>query len=190
MFGRTSNDVSKWKIEYYDTVYKIYDWNKNLAGYFFPEYRMVKHDDEKRQQEQQQHVQQNQLQNQKAQEFFGDDYDESIEKLTRKHGKVRGGNLMIPMLKLNILDNQEGIELDYIIGSLEQNLKRGRIWKNWLEQNQSKYNIIESSVYTAREDRNMLSILLGIESDIVLAEKEICKILTPLLNKLHEDALL
>ena len=182
--------MSKWKIEYYDTVYKIYDWNKNLAGYFFPEYRMVKHDDEKRQQEQQQHVQQNQLQNQKAQEFFGDDYDESIEKLTRKHGKVRGGNLMIPMLKLNILDNQEGIELDYIIGSLEQNLKRGRIWKNWLEQNRSKYNIIESSVYTAREDRNMLSILLGIESDIVLAEKEICKILTPLLNKLHEDALL
>jgi hypothetical protein len=148
---------------------------------------MVKNDDEKRQQEQQHDVQQNQLQNQKAQEFFGDDYDESIEKLTRKHGKVRGGNLMIPMLKLNILDNQEGIELDYIIGSLEQNLKRGRIWKNWLEQNQSKYIY---SVYTAREDRNMLSILLGIESDIVLAEKEICKILTPLLNKLHEDALL
>ena len=93
MFGRASNDVSKWKIEYYDTVYKVYDWNKNLAGYFFPEYRMVKYDDEKRQQEQQPQVQQNQLQNQEAQEFFcDDDDDESIDKLTRKHGKVRGGN--------------------------------------------------------------------------------------------------
>jgi hypothetical protein len=183
--------VSKWKIEYYDTVYKVYDWNKNLAGYFFPEYRMVKYDDEKRQQEQQPQVQQNQLQNQEAQEFFcDDDDDESIDKLTRKHGKVRGGNLMIPMLKLNILDNQEGIELDYVIGSLEQNLKRARIWKHWLEQNQSKYNVIGSLVYTAREDRNMLSILLGIDSDIILEEKEICKILTPLLNKLHQDALL
>ena len=67
---------------------------------------------------------------------------------------------MIPMLKLNILDNQEGIELDYVIGSLEQNLKRARIWKHWLEQNQSKYNVIGSLVYTAREDRNMLSIFL------------------------------
>ncbi|MDF2768767.1 MAG: hypothetical protein K0S91_1602, partial [Nitrososphaeraceae archaeon] len=25
-------------MEYEDTIYKIYDWDKNLAGYFFPKY--------------------------------------------------------------------------------------------------------------------------------------------------------
>ena len=30
--------MSSWKLEYIDTVYKIYDWDKNLTGYFFPNY--------------------------------------------------------------------------------------------------------------------------------------------------------
>ena len=37
MFGNR-NKKSKWKMEYEDTIYKIYDWNRNLAGYFFPDY--------------------------------------------------------------------------------------------------------------------------------------------------------
>jgi len=30
------NNKSKWKMEYEDKIYKIYDWDKNLAAYFFP----------------------------------------------------------------------------------------------------------------------------------------------------------
>jgi hypothetical protein len=45
-------------------------------------------------------------------------------------------------------------------------------------------------VYTAREDRNMLSIALGIVETFNLGEKEVRDFLFPLLNKLHEDRLL
>jgi hypothetical protein len=45
-------------------------------------------------------------------------------------------------------------------------------------------------VYTAREDRNMLSIVLIIRDRIILGEKETMKSLAPILNKLHEDGLL
>ncbi len=38
MFGRGNKDNPLWKLEYIDTVYKIYDWDKNLTGYFFPNY--------------------------------------------------------------------------------------------------------------------------------------------------------
>jgi hypothetical protein len=49
---------------------------------------------------------------------------------------------------------------------------------------------VGSLVYTAREDRNMLSILLGIKNEVILGEKEVVESLVPLLNKLHEDGLL
>jgi hypothetical protein len=45
-------------------------------------------------------------------------------------------------------------------------------------------------VHTAREDRNMLSIGLGMSKSIKLGEKEVLGLLTPLLGKLHQDGLL
>ena len=47
-----------------------------------------------------------------------------------------------------------------------------------------------STVYTAREDRNMLSIALGIASRYALGEKEIKELLAPALDRLHDDGLL
>ena len=38
MFGKRNKDDNLWKLEYIDSVYKIYDWDKNLTGYFFPNY--------------------------------------------------------------------------------------------------------------------------------------------------------
>ena len=40
MFG-SNNKKSRWKLEYEDTIYKIYDWNRNLAAYFYPNYELV-----------------------------------------------------------------------------------------------------------------------------------------------------
>ena len=151
-------------MEYEDTIYKVYDWDKNLAGYFFPKYDLI--------------------------QPAKDSDDEIIEKLNKSHEKVRGGNLMIPMIKLNLFDEEEAMDLDYTIEVLEENLQRTRVWKQWLQQNHKEFEIIGDAVYTAREDRNMLSIVLRIESAITLGEKEISMVLAPLLDKLHEDGLL
>jgi hypothetical protein len=163
LFG-IENKKKKWKMEYEDTIYKVYDWDKNLAGYFFPNYDLI--------------------------QPAKDRDDEIIEKLNKSHEKVRGGNLMIPMIKLNLFDEEEAMDLDYTIGVLEENLQRTRVWKQWLQQNHKKFEIIGDAVYTAREDRNMLSIVLRIELAITLGGKEISMVLSPLLDKLHEDGLL
>ena len=153
-------------MEYEDTIYKVYDWDKNLAGYFFPKYDLIQPPEDSSYEE------------------------EIIEKLNKSHEKVIGGDLMIPMIKLNLFDKEEAIDLDYAIGSLEENLQRTRVWKQWLQQNHKEFEIIGDAVYTAREDRNMLSLVLGIDSDIILGEKEIGLVLIPLLDKLHEDGML
>jgi hypothetical protein len=168
----------KWTTEYEDTVYKIYDWNKNLAGYFFPKYDAREEIDDR------------------EEELYDDNSDadvhdeNTIETLNKSHQVVRGGTLMVPLIKLGLLDKQEGIALNYAIHSLQQNLQHMKRWEDWLGRNQVEFKIIGSAVYTAREDRNMLSVVLGIGSDVTLGEKEVCLGLAPLLDRLHQDGML
>lgn len=159
MFGKSG----KWKTEYDDSLYKIYDWDGNLAGYLFPEYGEI----EPKERE-----------------------DEIIDELNRTHAVVREATLLLPMVKLSLLDNHEGMDIDYVISSLEANAERAGVWKKWLRDNGKSFNIFGSAVHTAREDRNMLSVALGIAATIRLGEKEVRGLLSPLLDKLHEDGLL
>ena len=172
MFGRGNTDKSLWKLEYIDTVYKIYDWDKNLTGYFFPNYD-INLDDYKDESQDVHEVE-----------------DKIIEQMNKEKQSVKGGNVMLTMVKLQLLDNEEGIDLDYVINSLEQNAQRTRKWKQWIHDNHLEFKIFGSSIYTAREDRNMLSIVLGIGSNIILGEKEIGINLRPLLDKLRHDELI
>jgi len=172
MFGRGNRDNPLWKLEYIDTVYKIYDWDKNLTGYFFPNYD-INIDDYKDESQDAHEVE-----------------DNIIEQMNKEKQSVKGGNVMLPMVKLQLLDNEEGIDLDYVINSLDQNAQRTRKWKQWIHDNHLEFKIFGSSIYTAREDRNMLSIVLGLGSKIILGEKEIGLSLRPLLDKLHQDDLI
>lgn len=160
MFGKSG---SKWKAEYDDTLYKIYDWDGNLAGYLFPQYGDI---------EPKEHE------------------DEIIDELNKTHSEVPEATLLLPMVKLDLLDKQEGLDIDYVILSLEANAERTSVWKKWLHDNAKSFKIVGAAVYTAREDRNMLSIALGIVTTIRLGEKEVRDFLSPLLDKLHEDGLL
>jgi hypothetical protein len=172
MFGRGNRDNPLWKLEYIDTVYKIYDWDKNLTGYFFPNYD-INIDDYKDESQDAHEVE-----------------DNIIEQMNKEKQSVKGGNVMLPMVKLQLLDNEEGIDLDYVINSLDQNAQRTRKWKQWIHNNHLEFKIFGSSIYTAREDRNMLSIVLGLGYNIILGEKEIGLSLRPLLDKLHQDDLI
>jgi hypothetical protein len=172
MFGRGNRENPLWKLEYIDTVYKIYDWDKNLTGYFFPNYD-INIDDYKDESQDAHEVE-----------------DNIIEQMNKEKQSVKGGNVMLPMVKLQLLDNEEGIDLDYVINSLDQNAQRTRKWKQWIHDNHLEFKIFGSSIYTAREDRNMLSIVLGLGSNIILGEKEIGLNLRPLLDKLHQDDLI
>ncbi|MGI0037137.1 MAG: hypothetical protein ACRD99_02110 [Nitrososphaera sp.] len=159
MFGKKVS----WKAEYEDTLYKIFDWDGNLAGYFFPHYGDLQPKDQE---------------------------DEIMEELNRTRSQVPEATLVLPMVKLGLLDNQDGMDLDYVISSLESNSIRTSAWKKWLEQNAKTFGIFGAQSHTAREDRNMLSIALGIQNSFTLGEKEVAEALVPLLDKLHADGLL
>jgi hypothetical protein len=160
LFGKSGG---KWKAEYDDSLYKVYDWDGNLAGYLFPEYGDIEPKDRE---------------------------DEIIDELNRTRAEVHEATLLLPMAKLGLLDNHEGMDIDYVISSLEANAERAGVWKKWLSDNGRSFNIVGSAVHTAREDRNMLSVALGIATTIRLGEKEVRDLLSPLLDKLHEDGLL
>lgn len=155
-------DRIKWKVEYDYTYYKVYD-GRGLAGYFFPHYGQIVPEEKE---------------------------DETIEKMNKNHETVTEATLLVPMVKLDLLDHEEGLNLNAAIGSLEANLARAKTWQGWLQKNAAQFSIFGASVYTAREDRNMLSIAMGIAGSITLGEKEIKELLTPMLDKLHEDSLL
>ncbi|HEX7033426.1 MAG TPA: hypothetical protein VF172_10550 [Nitrososphaera sp.] len=160
MFGKNN---ATWKTEYEDTLYKVYDWDSNLAGYFFPEYGDI----EPKERE-----------------------DEIIEEMNKTHAELHEGTLLLPLVKLGLLDNHEGMVIDYVISSLQANSERVAAWKKWLYDNAKMFRIVGAAVHTAREDRNMLSIALGISASFKLGEKEVREFLTPLLNELHKDGLL
>ncbi len=156
-------DRIKWKIEYDYTYYKVYDDADALCGYFFPEYGEIVPEERE---------------------------DEIIEKMTKDHERVHEGTLLVPMVKLDLLDHEEGTDIDYVIASLDANLVRVRFWKDWLARNSKDFAIFGSSVYTAREDRNMLSVAVGVKGVITLGEKQVKEFLTPLLDRMHQDKLL
>lgn len=152
-----------WKAEYEDTLYKIYDWDGSLAGYLFPHYGDIQPKDQE---------------------------DEIIEEMNRSHSQVSEATLLLPMVKLGLLDREEGMDVEFVISSLEANADRSTAWKKWLEQNSKDFGIFAAQVHTAREDRNMLSIALGILASLTLDEKQVVSILSPLLDRLHQDGLL
>jgi hypothetical protein len=176
LFSKKNQSNKQWKLEYIDTVYKIYDRDKNLAGYFFPNYDTINEKEDS-------------VKDPKENYDFEEETN-IIDEMNKENQKVIGGNLMLPMIKLHLLDNQEGLNIDYAIDALEENVQRTKRWREWIKQNHEEFKVIGSAIYTAREDRNMLSIVIGLDMYMVLGEKELLTHLKPVLDKLQEDGML
>ncbi|MDX1371894.1 MAG: hypothetical protein R3321_05460 [Nitrososphaeraceae archaeon] len=154
--------TKSWKCEYDETVYKIYDWDNRLTGYYYPKYNIDKNQEEIE--------------------------DDIIFKMNKNKDIVMGGHIMLPMVRLDLLD-AEYIGLEQTISNLETSLNRVREWSNWIANNKTRFHIINNFICTSREDRNMLAILLDINQKTTLDEKEILTVIKPLLNQLNMDGL-
>lgn len=160
MFGR-KNKQSSWKVDFYDSVYKIYDKGGNLAGYFFPHYPKVQAD-----------------------------RDSETLKMAKSHSIVSGGSLMLPLVRLDLPDVEEGQDLEELIGNFSSSIDRVKEWKKWFQSNTAKYHIQGYQVYTAREDKQMLSIVLYLDSRFALGTKEVLNFLEPILGDLSENGMI
>ncbi len=155
------NSEINWSCIYEDSYYKIYDWNKNLTGFFFPVYKF---DNEKEE-------------------------DSIIQKMNENHEEIYNGYFMLPFIKINIYNNQE-LDINGIYKNFEDNLLRIKIWMNWINEKKENFNIVNNMVNPSREDLNIISITFFIRDKYILKEKEILEKLKPILNDLHQNELL
>lgn len=150
-----------WKAEREGYYFKIYDKRKNVAGYFAPEYGAI---------------------------YPENKADEVIEQMHKKHDTVKGGYLMIPMVKFGIFDEDKEMHFAYLLKQLDDAKNRIMVWADFIKNN----NIRHHKITISHTDHDMLSITLDLVFSSPLAleksivENEIGKIL----DLLQADGLL
>lgn len=120
-----------WKLELEGFYYKIYDERKNIAGYFAPEYGNI---------------------------YPEDKAEQVIEEMHRRHDTIKGGYLMLPMVKFGIFDDEREMNFDYILKQLDDVKMRISTWKNFASRN----GIQMHKITVSHTDHDMLSITLEI----------------------------
>lgn len=149
-----------WKLEREESYFKIYDENKHIAGYFDPEYGDI---------------------------FPEHKINEIIEEMHKKHEKITGGYLMVPMIKFEVFNDQE-IGLDYLQRRIDDVKERIAKWKGFILNRKTS----DHKIQVSHTDADMLSITfpirfdapVSLEKKLLLAELEIT------LNSLRKNGLL
>jgi hypothetical protein len=77
-----------------------------------------------------------------------------------------------------------------LIGNFGSSIDRVKEWRQWYQSNTVKYRIQGYQVYTAREDKQMLSIVLYLDSQFALGTKEVSNFLEPILRDLSENGMI
>lgn len=152
----------KWDIEQEEYYYKIYDAKKELVGYFQPDYGEI-HPAEKQ--------------------------DEIINEMLRRQDNVYGGVLHVPLLKLNLVNEEHDYDLDYVLQNLDASIARAERWKECLRGMSS---ISFARARKSHSDPDMLSLLLGIKfaGPVKLNKDNLLNALQPILDRFHEKKLL
>ena len=150
-----------WTIEQEDAYFKIYDYRKTLAGYFAPEYGDIQPED-------------------KAEQV--------IQEMLKNHDPVKGGYLMLPLVKFNIFEDGKEMNLAYLEQQLQEVYTRIMAWKNLVTEK----GIEHHKILISHTDHDMLSITLGIifPSPVPLEKKEILGNLGGILDFANQKGLL
>ncbi|MGI0094173.1 MAG: hypothetical protein ACREA8_08725 [Nitrosotalea sp.] len=150
-----------WTIDTEDAYFKIYDTRKTLVGYFAPEYGDIQPED-------------------KAEQV--------IHEMLKNHDPVKGGYLMLPLVKFNIFEDGKEMNLAYLEQQLQEVYTRIMAWKNLVTENEIEHH----KILISHTDHDMLSITLGIifPSPVPLEKKEILGNLGSLLDFANQKGLL
>lgn len=150
-----------WTIDQEDAYFKIYDSKKTLAGYFAPEYGDIQPED-------------------KAEQV--------MQEMLKNHDPVKGGYLMLPLVKFNIFEDGKEMNLAYLEQQLQEVFTRIMAWKNLVTEKEIEHH----KILVSHTDHDMLSITLGVifSSPVPLEKKEILGNLSGILDFAHQKGLL
>ncbi|MBI1828421.1 MAG: hypothetical protein HY222_07680 [Thaumarchaeota archaeon] len=121
----------QWKLEREGDYFRIFDENKNIAGYFAPEYGDI---------------------------FPQEKAYEVIEEMHKKHEKIPGGYLLLPMIKFGIFSLDNEIEMDYLEARMDEARDRILWWQKFIASQKNQNHKIRVS----HTDPDMLSITFPI----------------------------
>ncbi len=99
-----------WKLEREQDYFKIYDENKNIAGYFDPEYGEI---------------------------FPEHKINEIIEQMHKNREKIPGGYLLVPMVKFEMFDTDHEMHLDSLITIMDAAKTRIMKWQKFISTQQN-----------------------------------------------------
>ena len=150
-----------WKLELEDSYFKIYDDRKTIVGYFAPEYGEI---------------------------YPEDRAEQVIQEMLKRHDKIKGGYMMLPLVKFGIFEEGKEMNLGYIQKQLVEANNRLALWKNLM----AKIAIMHHKVLVSHTDHDMLSITLGIifASPVSLEKNDLQNELGQILDLGHQMGLL
>ena len=151
----------QWKLDREGDYFRIFDENKNIAGYFAPEYGDI---------------------------FPEEKINEVVEEMHKKHEKIPGGYLILPMVKFGIFSLDNEIDLDYVEARIDEARDRILWWHKFITSQKNQNHKIRVS----HTDPDMLSITFPIsfKTLLPLEKSTILEELRPTLDSLNNQGLL
>jgi len=150
-----------WRLEREQGYFKIHDENKNIAGYFDPEYGEI---------------------------FPEHKINEIIEQMHKNHEKIPGGYLMVPMIKFEMFDTDKEMNLDSLSATMDAVKERITKWQKFISSKQNlayKINVSHTDQYMLS-----ITFPISFPVPIALDKKLILDGLEAILDSLHEQGLL
>ena len=150
-----------WRLEREEGYFKIHDENKNIAGYFDPEYGEI---------------------------FPEHKINEIIEQMHKNHEKIPGGYLMVPMIKFEMFDTDKEMNLDSLSTKMDAIKERITKWQKFISSKQNlahKINVSHTDQYMLS-----ITFPISFPVPIALDKKLILDGLEAILDSLHEQGLL
>lgn len=150
-----------WKLDRDEDYFKILDQKKDIAGYFDPDYGEL---------------------------FPKGKEPEIIEEMHKKHEKIRGGFLMVPMVKFGIFDPDSAMDIPYLNHQLDLVQQRLNRWKNFILDT----NLSDHTISVSHTDQDMLSIAFPIKfsKPTPLEKNSILEQIGPTLDLMQKQGLL
>ena len=151
----------QWKLEREGDYFRIFDENKNIAGYFAPEYGDI---------------------------FPQEKADEVIEEMHKKNEKIPGGYLLLPMIKFGIFNLDNEIEIDSLEARIDEVRDRVLWWQKFIASQKNQNHKIRVS--HTDPDMLSITFPISFVVPVSLEKNALLNELRPTLDVLNNQGLL
>ena len=150
-----------WKLELEGDYFRIFDSQKNIAGYFEPDYGEI---------------------------FPKEKQEEIIENMLKNHDKIPGGFLMVPMVKFGIFGSEYESDIDNLESQITNASNRIAKWKVLLSEVHNQHHWIHVS--HTDQDMLSITFPIKFSNPKPLEKNEIISEIEPILNQIQQQGLL